>query len=431
MLESGLLKAASAWHKTGRHDEPAETVLRAAVKILLGGVPFGRNNVGDEAILECIVGILRDTAPDARITVSTDQQSEARTRLGVETVPLFGFQIPYSRREMEACIRENDVFIWAGATGLSDYPEIPLAMLDIAHRAGTRTVVWGVGMNDELNPHLYRLQRGKKRALLKLAGALVLNRKNLVQAYERRMERRVKNEIVRQLNAADLVVLRDPETLAAVHACGDVPGAMVGADSAELLEAEPWENISVTREARQILESDLRKVGLCISAQRQLVHEDELIAFLDRLADRDHRIVFLPMNHATDAALMHRMRDRMQNKVHSVVIGGRRPPREILAIAGRLDLVISSRLHLLILASVQHVPIIGISRGTKVDNFLAPFGHASAGSVEECDFDHMQNELDRLIDSREEFQEVSSAVHEMLLQRLDEAKVRLKALLEG
>jgi polysaccharide pyruvyl transferase WcaK-like protein len=104
-------------------------------------------------------------------------------------------------------------------------------------------------------------------------------------------------------------------------------------------------------------------------------------------------------------------------------------PREILAIADRLDLVISSRLHLLILASVLHVPIIGISRGSKVDNFLTPFGHTSAGSVDECDFEHMRNEVDRLIDSRAEFEGVSTAVHEMLLQRLEKAKGRFAELL--
>jgi len=147
------------------------------------------------------------------------------------------------------------------------------------------------------------------------------------------------------------------------------------------------------------------------------------------LAEENHNIVFLPMNHATDAPLMERLRLRMKNQSRSVVIGGRRTPREILAIAGRLDLVISSRLHLLILASVVHVPIIGISRGSKVDNFLAPFGHTSAGSVEDCDFEHMQNELDRLIDSRAEFAEVSAAVHEMLLQRLEMAKGRFADLL--
>ncbi len=405
--------------------------MQRSITILLGGVPYGRNNVGDEAILECVVGLIREICREGRIVVSTDDQEGTARRLGVDTVPLFGFAPPYSRRQMKACIAGADVFVWAGATGLSDYPEIPLNMLDIAHRAGVRTVVWGVGMNSELNPHIYRVLPGKRRKLLTICSWLTLRRIDVVARVEQSAEARVRKEIAKQLNRADLVVLRDPETLAAVHACGEVPEAVVGADSAELLKPASWEEVSLTREARAILESDVRKVGLCISAQRQLVHEKELIDFLDRLAEKDHRIVFLPMNHATDAPLMESLRRRMKNQSHSVVIGGRRTPREILAIAGRLDLVISSRLHLLILASVLHVPIIGISRGSKVDNFLAPFGHTSAGTVDACDFEHMQNELDRLIDSRAEFAEVSTAVHEMLLERLEDPKRRLAELLNA
>ncbi len=401
------------------------------VKVLLGGVPFGRNNVGDEAILECVVGILRRIAPACRITVSTDSRQETEAALGVRTVPLFGFEPPYSPLEMEDEIARADVFIWAGATGLSDYPEIPLAMLETAHRRKTKTVVWGVGMNDEFNPFLYKILPGKKRMLLRLLAMLTLNRVDYVRRLELARETRVRNKIAAELNRCSLVVLRDPETLAAVHHCGEVPNALVGADSAERLEPADWGSIALTDAARELLESPFRKIGLCISAQRQLVHETELIEFLDRLAEQDHRIVFLPMNHATDAPLMNRLRDRMDNKGHSVVIEGKRRPREILAIAGKLDLVISSRLHLLILASVLHVPIIGISRGSKVDNFLTLFDHVSAGSVDACDFDHMQAELDRLIDRREEFREVSAAVHDMLLQRLAAAEARLADLLQG
>jgi len=414
------------------------------LKILLGGVPFGRNNVGDEAILECVVKMVREICLSAQITVSTDEPETTAAKLGVETVQLFGFKPPFSQTLMEERLAAADVFIWAGATGLSDYPEIPLAMMEIAHRAGTKTVVWGVGMNDELNPFMYRLLPGRRRTLLILLSLLTLRRVDFIhlslltlrrvdfiQRFETRAEARARNKIVEQLNAADLVVLRDPETLAAVHACGQVPSAIVGADAAELLEPAAWESIPLTCEARVILESDARKIGLCISAQRQLFHERELIEFLDRLADSQYRIVFLPMNPRTDAELMKNLRGKMKNKDASVVIEGRREPGEILAIAARLDLVISSRLHLLILASIVHVPIIGISRGSKVDNFLTPFGHVSAGTVDECDFDHMQSELDRLVESRSEFAEVSGAVHEMLLQRLDIAKGKLAVLLES
>ena len=206
------------------------------MKILLGGVPFGRNNVGDEAILECIVGIIREVCPAATITVSTDDPETTANKLGVETVQLFGFAPPFSQTLMEEHLAAADVFIWAGATGLSDYPEIPLSMLEIAHRAGTKTVVWGVGMNENLNPFIYRMMPGKRRMLLNLLSMLALKRVDIVQRLEKKAKMRARAKIAEQLNQCDLVVLRDPETLAAVHACGDVPRAIVCADSAELLE---------------------------------------------------------------------------------------------------------------------------------------------------------------------------------------------------
>ncbi len=401
------------------------------MKILIGGVPFGRNNVGDEAILECVVKQVRSLCPTAEITVSTDEPKATAAKLGGETVQLFGFAPPFSQTLMEERLAAADVFIWAGATGLSDYPEIPLAMLTIAHRAGAKTVVWGVGMNDELNPFIYRLLPGKRRMLLSLCSWLTLGRIDWIRRREEKMKARVCSKMIKQLNQSDLIVFRDPETLAAVQACGEVPDALIGADPAELLEPVPWDSMELSSEAQNILESDTLKIGLCISAQRQLVHEQELIDFLDRLTESGHRIIFLPMNPVTDAKLMISLRERMRHRDLSVVIEGRREPGEILAIAGRLDLVISSRLHLLIFASVLHVPIIGISRGSKVDNFLTPFGHASAGSVDDCDFDHMQSELDRLIECRAEFAEISTAVHEMLLQRLEMPKERLAALLNS
>jgi polysaccharide pyruvyl transferase WcaK-like protein len=401
-----------------------------AVRILLGGVPFGRNNVGDEAILQCIVTMIRELCPSAGITVSTDDQDETARRLGVETVPLFGFEPPYAEVYMRECIASADVFVWAGATGLSDYPEIPLSMLGIAHECGTKTVVWGVGMNDEFNPYIYKMLPGKRRSLLKLLGVLTGNRVDYIKRMEREAEVRVRATIARELNRADLVMLRDPETLTAVQSCGPILNAIVGADPAELLLPDYWDEIHLTREARSILESDARIIGLCISAQREVVHQKELVEFLDRLVETDHKIVFLPMNHVTDAPLMEKLREQMTHPDQSVVIGGKRTPGEILGIAGALDLVISSRLHLLILASLVQVPIIGIRRGSKVDNYLSPFGHIPAGSVDACDFDHMQQELDRLIDSSDEFAVVSESVHEMLLLRLDIAKKELKKLLE-
>jgi polysaccharide pyruvyl transferase WcaK-like protein len=135
------------------------------------------------------------------------------------------------------------------------------------------------------------------------------------------------------------------------------------------------------------------------------------------------------MNPVTDAALMAGLRQRMKNPESAFVLEGRYEPAEILVVASRMDVIASSRLHLLFFASILHVPVIGISRGSKVDNFLAPFGLRSVGSVEACDFDALLSETLRLLDNKPAFQERSRVVRQEQLSRLNTAREQLKKAL--
>lgn len=111
------------------------------MKILLGGVPLGCDNIGDEAIIACVVDLLRRLCPGAELTVCTCDGETTSRRLGVTTVPLYGFPPEPRLREFSAEVRKHDVYIWFGATGLSDYPERGLRLLDIAREAGKKTIV--------------------------------------------------------------------------------------------------------------------------------------------------------------------------------------------------------------------------------------------------------------------------------------------------
>jgi polysaccharide pyruvyl transferase WcaK-like protein len=393
-------------------------------------VPFGRNNVGDEAILECVVRIVREARPAAEISVSTDDGRATANKLGVRTVPLFGFAPPYSRREMADELRAHDVFIWAGATGLSDYPEIPVEMLRLAQAAGRKTLVWAVGMNDELNPAKYRVLPGRRRTLLSALRSVTLGAFDTIAWEERRRVAKAKALIAEALNAADLVVVRDPQSAAQLRGCGVARDVVTGADSALILEPAALDAVRVGDALRAALARPGPRVGFCVSAQRAIRDESRLITVFDRLvAERDARIVFIPMNPLTDSELMAGLRRRMRQPDRAYVLEGRHEPAEILAVASRMDVIASSRLHLLIFASIVHVPVIGISRGSKVDNFLAPFGLRSVGSVENCDFNALHAETLRLLDEKAAFAERSRAVRRDLMGRLDSARVALSRTL--
>ena len=401
-----------------------------APKILLGGVPFGRNNVGDEAILECIVKIVRSVCPDADITVSTDDGEATAKKLNVKTVQLFGFAPPYSREIMKQTFEENDLFIWSGATGLSDYPESTTAMLKTAQAAGTKTALFGVGMNSELNPALFTLYPGVRRTVYQAIQACTLGQFDMIRRHENDKKARAREKIRETLSRADLIALRDPESVTALKQCGIIPGVTVGADSALILEPGDLAQVDLPETTRNLLHSDIPKIGICISAQREIRNADRLVRCFDQWVKEDsRRIVFVPMNPVTDSALMKNLRQKMQHPDRTVVIEGRREPNEILAIAARLNVIASSRLHLLILASIVHVPIIGISRGSKVDNFLKPFGLQSVGSVEECDFDQLDSEVHRLLSDRTAFEATSKAVRQKLLARLEQATVQLEKII--
>lgn len=394
------------------------------MKILLGGVPFGRNNIGDEAILASVVRIVRDAAPGSELTVSTDDPATSG-RLGVAVCPLFGFDVvPYSEEEMKRTMAAHDVYMWSGATGLSDYPDRACQLLAAARESGRRSIIWNVGMNTELNPAKYKLQ-GRRLAAARLADRATAGLAGVERRWESAMEAQARESLRREVSACRLIVTRDPESARELEACGLPPGrVIVGADSALIQEQSAWppSPLSLDDLAR-LATPGRRRVGLCVSAQRNITRWPELVAALDRiLAIPGVEIVGLPMNPVTDLELLRRLHAAVRHPESFQVIAGITEPADITALAARMDLLISSRLHLLILGSINHVPMIGISRGSKVDNFLAPFGLAAVGSVENCDFDALVAETSRMLKAREAFAETSRSVRSALLQRLDRAR---------
>jgi len=357
------------------------------VSVLLGGVPFGRDNIGDEAILECSVALLRKYCPSARITVATGDPENTARRLGVTTCPLIGFPPYLNDTAIEKEIREHDVFIWCGATGLSDYPETTLRLLEIAQRLGKKTILWGVGMNSELNPALYRVQPGRRQRLLSLVNSLSFHALDAVQWQEAWWERRVHRKTRKYLNRADLIVVRDEETKALLVDIGITNQVLVGGDAAIMLEADPFDSLPIDESTRAVLLSPQKKLGVCVSAQRKVRDRVGLLSYLDCLTENGStQVIFIPMNPVTDKKVMAEIHQAMKHPERALLLHQVTEPRQVMSVVSTLDAVVSSRLHLLIMASNASVPMIGIARGSKFDNYLRLYGTRPAGTVQDCEF---------------------------------------------
>ena len=373
------------------------------MKILLGGIPLGCDNIGDEAIVACVVKLLKSSLPGVELAVATADPATAEL-LGVEVVPPFGFAgTPLAG--FAAAVRGRDAYVWCGATGLSDYPAVALDLLEIAQREGVATYVWGVGMDDELNPVFFKAH-GKRRLLLRCLG--------LVGWYERRLRARLARRIAAILPRCRGVWLRDPESAAMLATMG-FAGAKVAADSAILL----GNGKDITQRHR---DSENLTLGLCISTQRQVSDLAGLSKLIAAVRASGANVLGIPMNPKTDRALLGRL---------GVECIAGTTPEAVVEAAAKCDVVLSSRLHLLILAANAGTLGFGIARGSKLANWLANFGQTVEGSVYDCDWERVTRRVLAALKDRGDWDEVRAKAYTELYERLERARRELVSGLEG
>ena len=381
------------------------------MKILLGGIPLGCDNIGDEAIIACVVKMLKASLPGVELTVATADPDTADL-LGVKVVPPFGF----AGRGLDGfddIVRRHDAYVWCGATGLSDYPQVALDLLEIAQGAGVPTFIWGVGMDDELNPAFFKVH-GKKRLLLNLFG--------LVGWYERHLRTRLARRIAATLPRCKGVWLRDPQSASMLAATG-FSGAKVAADTAILMENGKcrMEN-EFDNSTFSTLHSQFPTLGLCISTQRQVADLDGVKSLIAAVRTSGAKVIGIPMNPKTDRALL--------DKLGVESIEGT-TPEAVQAAAAECDVVLSSRLHLLILAANVGTPGIGIARGSKLSNWLSNFNRTVSGSVFDCDWKKVTDEVLAALSNRGDWDAVRDAAYAKLMARLEAARKEFVAMLES
>ena len=400
-------------------------------KILLGGVPFGCNNIGDEAILSMVVNIVKDVCPEASITVSTGCPVSTSKLLDVDTCPLFGFDgTDNYRRDFEAELQNVDTYIWSGATGLSDYPDVSLDLLEIAQGMGKQTIVFCTGMNDSLNPAHFKLLAGKKYQLFSSMTSVLRGKFDFVDVFEKLKESRLRLRLKKVLDRCDLIISRDCQSRDQLMRSHLAKNPVVAADPAIALPlVEPTEKLWGQALMEFVRSPDVL-LGVCISSQQNLLQADEFAHWLDHIVARKNaRIVFIPMNPLTDFEVMANIRGTMVHKSSTIIARGTDSPEAVAGLAAKMNVIISSRLHLIIFASISATPCIGIGRGSKVNNFLSEFGQQVAGSTDNIHFDEMEYELDHLLGETQSYKEKAFIARERMLYRLGVAKRELGSVL--
>jgi polysaccharide pyruvyl transferase CsaB len=334
----------------------------AAVRIALSGY-YGFDNSGDEAVLQAILTALekeggREGLRVEPVVLSADPDKTAR-RYGVEAAHRMRFG------EMREAIASCDALISGGGSLLQDVTgvgTIPyyLGVLKLAQWMGKPTFVYAQGVGPVTRRLFYPM-------------------------------------ICRVLNDCELVSVRDEASAALLRRMGVYRDVMVVPDPVLGL---PWFD-----EGKPDLPPEKDRVpvvGVSIRFWRKDRHDlEQLAAGLTLLAERRQvKIRFLPMHPPGDTEASRFVLERLSPwaKENAAILPAEESPLAMAEQVAGCDLLIGMRLHALIYAATQRVPLLGISYDPKIDHFLGRIGESPAGSTDGLDAGLLAREAVRLLD---------------------------------
>lgn len=295
---------------------------------------YGMGNAGDEAILEAIIREMREISPAMPVTVMTRDPERTAKRFGVSavhTLNIFGF--------MRAA-RKAALYVNGGGSLIQDVTSrrslwYYLFTIRAAGKRGCRVMMYGCG----IGPVLFE-------------GDI-------------RLTRRVLNRYV------DAITLREPDSLDLLRRFGvETPEIILSSDPAITLSAAPDGDVDAVLADNG---ADPRGKYICFALRRWPGFNEKAPCFsaAARYAYQKYGLtpLFLSINHHNDSDAAEKVIEELEGTPYKALPGPLPPPLAI-GVMARMEIVVSMRLHGLIFAAGQGVPLVGVSYDPKVTAFL-------------------------------------------------------------
>ncbi|GGA13744.1 polysaccharide pyruvyl transferase CsaB [Paenibacillus marchantiophytorum] len=344
----------------------------SVVKIVLSGY-YGSDNSGDEAVLQSILFALQEQSEAQGIQIEPIVLSANPEK----TSAMYGVKAYHRMKPgpLLRALREADGLISGGGSLLQDATSsktIPyyLAVLKLAQWLGKPAFIYSQGIGPVGRPMFF--------------------------GWIRSVFQRCAYVSVRDTESADLLgrmrLPRERITVVPDPVMGlplRVNGAAVGAPGAGRTVGV---SVRFWNEDRSELEALSRSLALLLAAHP------------------DVRLRFLPFHLPSDEVASQFVIDRLGDHGSRVEMArGVVHPQDMLAQVAACDLLIGMRLHSLIYAASQYVPMVGISYDPKIDQFLHRLGMKAAASTASFDAEAFAEEAQRLLVDREQWAASSRA----------------------
>lgn len=301
---------------------------------------YGGFNLGDEAILEGILGQLRESV-DAHVTVFSPNAEDTLTRHRVQRAVAVR---ELAREEVRREIAPLDLFILGGGGILYDAKALTyLREVTLAQELGVPVFVYAVSVGP--------LESAETRKAVQEA-----------------------------MNRAAVLTVRDRQSQRLLEEIGVSVPIHVTSDPALLLRPGPTAEDAFAAEGLSTRE---RLIGISVrepgeaAPDLDVTHYHHLLAnAADFMVDRyDATLLFVPMEpRVLDQQHSHAVISRMANARRALVLKHDYSVAQVLSMMGHFEFALGMRLHFLIFAALQRVPFLPLPYSSKVTGFIQEFG---------------------------------------------------------
>ena len=367
-----------------RQLEIYETILRyerqGRDRVVICGA-YGRGNAGDDAILLAILTELRSIDPDLSCQVFSRSPMDTRKTYRVNAFYTFHFwkALYYFKRAK--------FFINGGGSLMQDVTSYRslwfyLWTLAAAKRHGCPVIMYGCGIGPIRSPS------NRRRA------ASVMNR------------------------YVDTITLRDPDSLKELEVLGVTePHIALSADTTVGLPAAPDDVIDGILNSRGI-PAHGKYIGFILRPWPGFEDRAKDIAAAADYAYQRYGLtpVFFPIEPRLDVSAAHRVTGRMTAPYH--LLTRAYTAGQTIGILSRMQVVVSMRLHGLIFAASQGVPLVGIVYDQKVSSFLSYIGQDLYDDLKQMTADKLKGLIDQAVERGKDPALLADSVEK--LRRMDQ-----------